>query len=30
MPHSFRAVTNKLHQNRDFSQFPSAAHSSTS
>jgi len=28
MPHSLRAVANTIHQN--FSQFPSAAHSSTS
>jgi len=30
MPHSLRAVTNKIHQNRDLSQFPWTAHSSTS
>jgi len=30
MPHSLRTVTNKIHQSRDLSQFPSTAHSSTS
>jgi len=27
MPHSLRAMTNKVHQHRDFSQFISPAHS---
>jgi len=27
MPHSLRALTNKIHQNTDFSQFLSSAHS---